>query len=310
MSANARPNLRGYTLVELLVVLAIIAVLLGLLLAAVQQVREYAQLTTCENNQKQLALAFAIANDANGVMPPGVGVYPPGSTNNLGTGFFHILPYLENRNLYFATASPGGTYYDARNNGVQGTPITIFQCPADFTAGSGVREEYDSNQYGTMSYPGNAQVFCQVYTDQESRTPPFPNAFYMKDPQGTPSLTRTFTDGTSSTILFAEKAANCTYPGYYPVGGSLWAYRETAQPAPLHPAFAVSWSPQSVGPVSVFQVRPNPALCDPSRTSTFHRVMPVAMADGSVHTLSPNISHDLWWALCTPNNGDVATGNW
>jgi prepilin-type N-terminal cleavage/methylation domain-containing protein len=307
MSANRRPKLSGYTLVEVLVVIAIIGVLVGLLLPAVQHVREAAQLLNCENNLKQMGIAFhAAAGDHDGAMPTGDGAYPIGSTDNYGSGFFHLLPYLENANLY--QASKLGGIYDARNNGVQGQPITLFQCRTDPTVGNGMLPEYDGQMWGTMSYPGNAQVFCQVYSVDESIKFPFPPAYYMKDPQGMPNLNSTFTDGTSSTILLAEKYASCTYPGYWEVGGSLWAYCETARPAPLHPAFAVSWTPQSVGPASLFQVQPKPTQCDPSRASTPHHVMPVAMADGHVYLLNPNISGDLWWALCTPNNNDVTPG--
>src|SRR5262245_24367209 len=90
---------RGFTLIELLVVIAIIAVLVCLLLPAVQKVREAANRIKCTNNLKQLGLAAHQYHDVHGHLPPAVGYYPP-AAGTFGVYFFHLLPYVEQDNLY------------------------------------------------------------------------------------------------------------------------------------------------------------------------------------------------------------------
>ena len=97
----------AFTLVELLVVIAIIAVLIGLLLPAVQSAREAARRMSCGNNGKQVALAVLAYESTHGKLPPQLG-WSSGVEGRgaFGTLFFHLLPLVEESALYDRTAVP------------------------------------------------------------------------------------------------------------------------------------------------------------------------------------------------------------
>src|SRR5262249_28060475 len=126
----------GFTLIELLVVIAIIAVLIGLLLPAVQKVREAAARTQCQNNLKQLALAWHSYHDANECFPYGQVLFTFAGGSNFATSWVVlILPYLEQgpiyQRLYSMTATTvRGTSSDPNVN-PQAAVIPTLLCPSD-----------------------------------------------------------------------------------------------------------------------------------------------------------------------------------
>jgi prepilin-type N-terminal cleavage/methylation domain-containing protein len=299
MTRRRHRNYRGFALVELLVVIAILGVLVGLLLPAVQRVREAANRAQCQNNLRQIGQAVHSCHAVYNKLPPGLGYFPNAETGPAyGMVFFHLLPYLEQQSLYNRSLRKG--YYMAENHGVSSVPISVYVCPSEPTNANGLVKDSRGQVWGVGTYGGNAQVFCQV--DDTGR---------MVTPQGTLGLLG-ITDGTSNTIIFAERYARCTN-GFYTEGGSLWAYDKTGGLAePLHAGFEISWNPYvSIGTESHFQTQPRPDNCDPTLTATPHAAgIHVCLADGSVRTLSPAVSGATWWAACTPRKGDVLGNDW
>jgi prepilin-type N-terminal cleavage/methylation domain-containing protein len=321
---------RGFTLIELLVVIAIIAVLIGLLLPAVQKVREAANRIKCGNNLKQLGLAAHDYHDVNGHLPPAIGYYPP-ARGAFGTYFFHLLPYVEQDNLYRSALGsvpfppPDGptTVYYPGNNNVYSQPVKIFLCPSDPSVDSDGVVTVNGVVFGASCYAPNALVAGH----SDLTTIPF-----KTNPQGKARIPADFTDGTSNTILHAEKYARCTNTTMAPQfrdGGTAWAYStalafpwqappmtlplKAFQPGFCIPALANQGAPNAIGPGSKFQVQPTPFLgnCDPTRAATAHSGgIVVGLADGSVRTLAPSMSGDTWWAAVTPRGGEVLGPDW
>src|SRR5947209_7460243 len=126
-----RQRRRAFTLIELLVVMAIIAILIGLLLPAVQKVREAANRSKCQNNLKQIGLAVHNFEGAKGFFPPNSSAKPltapavyPG---NFYSAWVRILPYVEQDALYqqvdFGVSSIQPTISARR--------ISLYICPSD-----------------------------------------------------------------------------------------------------------------------------------------------------------------------------------
>jgi prepilin-type N-terminal cleavage/methylation domain-containing protein/prepilin-type processing-associated H-X9-DG protein len=144
-----RPLERAFTLIELLVVIAIIAILMALLLPAIQKVRQAANKMRCANHLKQLGLACHHYHNDYGKFPPGARFYNETYTNpanchyNKGSWLVYVLPYMEGQSLYAQIPDLG--YWniqnpnDPRNNSIQQAvqagvlPKTFpwLRCPSD-----------------------------------------------------------------------------------------------------------------------------------------------------------------------------------
>jgi prepilin-type N-terminal cleavage/methylation domain-containing protein len=336
-----RPSRReGFTLIELLVVIAIIAILIALLVPAVQKVREAAARATCQNNMKQIALACHNCNDAIKRLPPQSGTFNGAWYAPL---FFHLLPFIEQQSIWrdatwmdynaavgqtnpnpASTANIGviwptwDSVVPTDNQWLRAQRIVTYRCPSDPSLGQCL-DWCD----GDASYAGNFQVFGG-----------FLNANSKTNWDGASTIEKTFVDGTSNVIMFAEKYARCNGTGN--PGGTWWmrgvyhgvksfnssspgnddSYPGDRLSAVFGGGVGIDGVVFLQGTASMF-ITPggdflnNPGKCDRRVASSPHAVgMNVALGDGSVRFLQNTLSPTTWWQAVVPNDGAALGPDW
>jgi prepilin-type N-terminal cleavage/methylation domain-containing protein/prepilin-type processing-associated H-X9-DG protein len=180
---------RGLTLIELLVVIVIIAVLIGLLLPAVQMVRDVAARSNCQNNLRQIGLAVLNYESVNGYLPPN-GSWPTPAPGGPYSVLVRILPYIEQMNLYqtvdlnaSATSQPTitgqriSTYICPSDPNVKLRPGTPPTYPASYGAswgdwhiGTGLSPPGTNGAFPGASFPSQRGIRLADITDGTSNT--------------------------------------------------------------------------------------------------------------------------------------------
>jgi prepilin-type N-terminal cleavage/methylation domain-containing protein/prepilin-type processing-associated H-X9-DG protein len=313
---------QAFTLIELLVVLAIIAILIGLLLPAVQKVRDAAARAKCANTLKQLGLAAHHFESTYQRFPTGLRVATPTGagkqTTDSGTNLFiELLPFFEqdnlrknwdsidNRNNVFVKDATGN--YAGSENSLSAQVIRILICPSAhypserIAVPAGAQAAY----YAMNSYVGNGGTRQYYYTDATKD-----GVFYT----GSQTRVADITDGTSNTLLFGERRPPETSYDWlsqsYPLSGWL-GWSSTANSNSVadvlgHAAVRINYEIPDDAPTSP------PAAAFPFTNDricaygSYHSGgVNFCFADGSVHFLRDSTPLDVLQRLSARNDGQA-----
>jgi len=305
----------AFTLIELLVVIAIIAILIGLLLPAVQKVREAGARTTCSNNLHQLGVATQMFNDTYKSLPPlsapcGIGsnaaCFTPATTPFSAhdfTMFMFLLPFIE-QTAVLNTAQ--GNMTTTNFGGVSGITIKPYLCPSDVSAPGGASQStYQSATVGTgntvTNYVGNNFVFGDPINGKTF-------------PAKKKSIDIATANGLSNTVFFTEAAGTCGATGATTgAGAPLWAVAGLPADGTLRPGFNLGANKLGAVPaISLPQFGLGAhwlTACDFTKVQGLHTGgIQVAMGDGSAKFVSQFVSPTGSWSVAVDATGTYAPG--
>jgi prepilin-type N-terminal cleavage/methylation domain-containing protein len=287
MHLRRQSKREAFTLIELLVVIAIIAILIGLLVPAVQQVRIAAARTTTINNLRQLVIAAQNCHDTYKKYPPYWGFYP-GTVANAAISvqsagrpiFVHILPYIDGATIY-NLAGWGAT--GVASGGSTPPSFQPYMCPLDPTTGDGT----NGAAVGVTSYIANMYAFATSVTAPVAST-------YTRMPGS-------FASGTSNTIMFATAVG---VPGN--TAATQATHNWAGSGGPWFRDNAVNTGN------SIPRVLTNPLTSTVANQP--YQLTPggsqVAMGDASTRSVSPGVLALTWGAACNPQTTLPLSSNW
>ncbi len=312
----------AFTLIELLVVIAIIAILIGLLLPAVQKVREAASRMACQNNLKQLVLAMHNYESAHRVFPPGRNAWP-----NVVSAPARLLAYVEQANLQNLIDPSGNLAVGGQNDAAARNRVGILLCPSDPQDGQVPGSAYFGTSYVACNGTGvrfdNAGAITGYLTIGAG------DGVYAQ----TPTRISTISDGLSNTAAFSESllgngvavtgpptdpatirlvvlevaGGNDTTPADCEAGNGTWNARRNEQWINGHfgsTLYNHYYGPNRRDRWDCGNRSHNKGLT--AARSNHSGGVNVGLADGSVRFVSDNVDLAAWRALATCAGGEVA----